>query len=324
MSKLWAGAAVAMPSNAFALAAEDIGCDVAAIEAIYQVESAGRAYRADGSVERRFEPHKMPGARMDWRESLALDRAEREAMFFAAYATAPNAALRASSWGAPQIMGFNAEDAGFNGAADMVAQMAGSEGAHLRAFVVLVQSWGLDAAIRAHDWVTFARRYNGSGQPEVYARRIEAAYRRLSGSASPVVLRIGDRGASVKRLQRALGVPVDGAFGPDTLEAVKEFQHMHRLPVDGVVGRRTWAALTEDAPVAPMRQPTRADDVLGKTWRGLGGVAGVGAVIGVAEQARSVLPPLAFDVLGYGVVGLALGAAAVFAIRFLRRAGGRS
>lgn len=53
----------------------------------------------------------------------------------------------------------------------------------------------------------------------------------------------GDRGSSVTAIQRRLGVPADGVFGPATERAVKRFQRRHGLTVDGVVGPQTLAAL---------------------------------------------------------------------------------
>jgi peptidoglycan DL-endopeptidase CwlO len=50
----------------------------------------------------------------------------------------------------------------------------------------------------------------------------------------------GDRGKSVRKLQRALHVNDDGVFGRGTLRAVKRFQRRHRLTADGVVGAGTW------------------------------------------------------------------------------------
>jgi len=47
----------------------------------------------------------------------------------------------------------------------------------------------------------------------------------------------------VVRLQEALGVPVDGSFGPETERAVRRLQVAHHLHVDGVVGGSTWSAL---------------------------------------------------------------------------------
>jgi hypothetical protein len=53
----------------------------------------------------------------------------------------------------------------------------------------------------------------------------------------------GDRGATVKKLQRLLHVPADGLFGKGTKRALKSFQRRRGLTADGIAGPATWRAL---------------------------------------------------------------------------------
>ena len=74
-----------------------------------------------------------------------------------------------------------------------------------------------------------------------------SAHTRSSRSAASAVdtrlLRFGSRGADVASVQRKLGIPADGIFGPQTRRAVKRFQARHGLAVDGIVGPQTRASL---------------------------------------------------------------------------------
>lgn len=63
------------------------------------------------------------------------------------------------------------------------------------------------------------------------------------GESAPVVLKRGDRGKSVRKLQDALDVAADGVFGAQTERAVKRFQTRKGLTADGIVGPDTRDAL---------------------------------------------------------------------------------
>lgn len=318
------GAPASLAERDYEAAADRIGCDIAAIKAVWEVEASGRHFLNDGSVVRRFEPHHFPSAywaaigfavnngELPWRASLRLSS---EAMFRKAVDIDVDAAMRASSWGAPQIMGFNHADAGFDSPRDMVEHMAISAAHQLGAFVQLVEAWGIATAIRAHDWRSFAARYNGSGQVDRYARLMETAYRKHSGGArSPEVLRVGSRGVAVKELQRALGIEIDGAFGPATHAAVMAFQERAGLRADGAVGHLTWSALSAKPPA--QADATDAQAALGEKIAGA--TAAVGAVSTAAAQARDVVPDAVWTFASYGAVALALAAGAIFLIRKAR------
>lgn len=57
------------------------------------------------------------------------------------------------------------------------------------------------------------------------------------------LLKRGDSGEQVAKLQERLGLTADGIFGNDTQRAVVNFQTEHDLFPDGIVGDMTWTAL---------------------------------------------------------------------------------
>jgi peptidoglycan hydrolase-like protein with peptidoglycan-binding domain len=75
--------------------------------------------------------------------------------------------------------------------------------------------------------------------------------------ARPTIRR-GSSGTAVRTVQAALGVEIDGVFGPPTEAAVTRFQRDHNLTPDGVVGPLTWAELDKQyalPPEEPLPEP---------------------------------------------------------------------
>lgn len=69
------------------------------------------------------------------------------------------------------------------------------------------------------------------------------------------VLKLGERGPAVAKVQQLLHIAADGIFGQQTRHAVEQFQHAHHLTVDGIVGRHTIEALDHKAPATAHAAP---------------------------------------------------------------------
>lgn len=235
-------------AEAYRAGAVVIGCDPDFLRALAQVESAERFGVGGGEFPQRFEPHLMWPDRFGWRDSLAMSEAKRERLARDADAENRERRLRATSMGAFQILGRWHETLGHANAAAMRQAFMSARAAQVRGVARYIEDAGLSAAARAEDLEAFALGYNGSGQPEVYAGKLREALRRVRGRGDVLVLSRGDRGATVRDIQRRLGVQVDGRFGPETDAAVRDLQRQRGLTVDGIVGRQTWGALAgEDA-----------------------------------------------------------------------------
>jgi peptidoglycan hydrolase-like protein with peptidoglycan-binding domain len=69
-------------------------------------------------------------------------------------------------------------------------------------------------------------------------------------------LKSGAKGNDVAHLQKALGIPADGTFGPTTKAAVEAYQADHGLAVDGVLGPKTRASLAANPSSQVSGSPT--------------------------------------------------------------------
>lgn len=180
-------------------AAKALGCSVAQIRAVFEVEASGAGWFTDvrGDILARdgpggfldgpdlpkilFEAHifdRETGGRFRathpnlsssrWNQALYVGGQAEYVRLDQAMALDRPAALRSASWGAAQIMGFNHKLAGFDTVDAFVAAMKTGSRAHLMAFVAFVQNSGLVAALRQittyhASAVPFARGYNGTG-----------------------------------------------------------------------------------------------------------------------------------------------------------------
>ena len=102
---------------------------------------------------------------------------------------------------------------------------------------------GLNALAEKGDMRTLTKRINGGFNGlEDRMHYYHIATRVLGGEANvsaPSVVRTGDNGPAVVKIQEALGIKADGDFGPATFEALIKFQLRNGLEADGVAGPAT-------------------------------------------------------------------------------------
>jgi peptidoglycan hydrolase-like protein with peptidoglycan-binding domain len=163
-----------------------IGVGEDELHAFIDVESLGSGFYPNGSVKRLFEPHvfyrQLKGTERDdavkaglayprWgTQKYPKDSTER---IIRAMAINEEAALRATSWGAFQVLGENYAMAGFDSAKSMVLAMLEDEETHLQAAVNFMVAAGidddlrrlaeLDRPTRPEDCIAIVRVYNGPG-----------------------------------------------------------------------------------------------------------------------------------------------------------------
>ncbi len=165
-------------------AARNLGCEVAAIQAVATVESGGRAgFAADGRPIIRYElhifqrrtnaiyhqthphlsqPDLASGNPYHTRAQANEWSLMHNAMILrdAARVRRSSDAWQSASWGMFQLMGFN-YGVHWNSIDDMVTAMYRSENEHLNGFVGFCRQNNLVRHIIARDWASFARVYNG-------------------------------------------------------------------------------------------------------------------------------------------------------------------
>lgn len=180
----------------FQRAAADLGCQVAAIKAVREVEAGGAGFNPDESIKLLFEGHhfhRLTGGKHaakyphlsypKWtRVFYGTNQVEEHKRFNAAVALDPVAALLSTSFGLFQVMGFNHARCGFADAADMLKAFAKGEPEQLDGFVEFVRFSGLADELQQKRWADFARHYNGpSYAVNRYDTKLAAAFKKHGG-----------------------------------------------------------------------------------------------------------------------------------------------
>lgn len=183
------GRGLGLTLDDFKDAATTLSCEVAAMRAVAEVEAPRGPWDELGRPTILFERHKFAkhsGGKFNRSHSdisnpswggHGLFREQYEKLLRAAILD-ENAALKAASWGAFQILGENFEAAGHQSVHAFVKAILENEANHLKAFVSFIQSnTHIHLALKAKDWAAFARGYNGSRYAEnAYDTKMKAAY----------------------------------------------------------------------------------------------------------------------------------------------------
>lgn len=177
----------------FARAAAMLDCEVAAIQAVAEVESLGAGFLLDGRPKILFERHvfhrltggKFAAANPDISSGTPGGYAGgvgEYARLYRAVQLDGDAAVQSASWGAFQIMGFNWQACGEASLTGFLLAVHHDDAAHLGLFCRFIVSRGLVGALHDKDWTAFARGFNGPAfAKNRYDTKLAAAYARHAG-----------------------------------------------------------------------------------------------------------------------------------------------
>lgn len=290
-------------------AADLIGCELAALKAVIEVETKGSGFDSLGRPRILFEPHvfyrNLTGAKRtaavkaglayrDWKPGAYGPNSAQYPRLAKAMAIDRVAALKACSWGLPQILGENHRAAGFDSVDAMVDAFEEGEDEQLAAMADFVKASKLDGFLRRKQWAAFAKGYNGAGyKANTYDVKLADAYRKHSirtaavGIASlPADDQVDEDQAPAEDLEtppdaelvtfaqtrlRALRYfdvgEIDGKFGSRTRGALLAFKADQGLPLTAEIDDATVKALAVAAPrqVDEDRANATAADLKGKS-----------------------------------------------------------
>jgi len=180
-------------------ASRELDVELAAIKAVTEVEAAGHGF-VGGKAKILFEGHVFwkrlrvhgldPAAYRTGNEDVLYPKWTREHYLGGvreherldkAKRIHEDAALESASWGLFQVMGHHWKALGYPDVRSYTRLMDINEGNQLRAFTRFVDVNDLTKYLKAHQWASFALRYNGSGyRTNRYDEKLERAYARYA------------------------------------------------------------------------------------------------------------------------------------------------
>lgn len=177
-------------------AANILGCDVAAIKAVKSVETGGKGFIDLIRPSILFEGHvfyknitnasyyalRYPNiCYKTWNKSKYKGGNGEYDRLSQAWSINSTAALKSASIGLFQIMGGNYKACGCSSVQEMWANACMGEREQLLQFCNFLKNNGISVYLKKHDWVMFAKKYNGAGYAQnKYDTKLKAAYEKYS------------------------------------------------------------------------------------------------------------------------------------------------
>ncbi len=157
--------------------AEELGVEPAAIKAVVEIET-GQTHSIDLSKYKRSHPEvfaKPNDRKYGSRHAAQYARLEQ------AMEIDSLTAIQGTFWGMFQLGGFNWKKCGVESPEEFIATASRSERDQLELFANFIRNSGLLKSLKAKDWATFAKGYNGPGYAaKGYHTKLAAAYRKYS------------------------------------------------------------------------------------------------------------------------------------------------
>ena len=245
MNASFAGAGLPVDQKGFSSCLDKMHIDAPALWAVLAVETSGTGFDNRQRPKILFERHvfskrtngKYDAAHPDISNKVAGGYGNPNAQYDrlqVALGLNRKAALESASWGIGQIMGFNAQAAGYPDAEQMVAAMVESESAQLMAMSNFLIANDLAKPLTQQDWTTFARKYNGPNfKINHYDERLRSYYAKFSSGGMPDLM--------VRAAQQLLIYfgyfpgTVDGIAGRMTRSELHEFKQAEGLPLSDTI-----------------------------------------------------------------------------------------
>jgi hypothetical protein len=252
MSLAFQGSASPLSSTGLTSVATSLGVFAPEVWTVLGVETSGCGFLPDRRPQILYERHifhQLTGGQFDDGDisdpspgGYGPEGGHQYDRLAAAIQRDRTSALKSASWGIGQILGKNFALAGFPDVESMVAAMSESEDKQLASVGSFLISTKLHLPLRARDWTSFARGYNGPNfAVNHYDSRLNGEFLKYSAGPLPDLL-----ARAAQLYLTYLGFhpgPIDGVAGRQTLAALAQFQAKSGLPPSSTVDDNTITAL---------------------------------------------------------------------------------